>query len=309
MSKFGLIIEGLNQLRINEASNYNSKLGSFIGDESKEVQDSIKKVLNDLFLGLKKDGDGYIEGKKPTIKDYGKYKTMTMKIQTKQIVKGSGSGYSSNIAELYWKKYGKMLGSASLGTDSYSCVFLSLKDEGKDYDMKYSEYLNNTSPEKNVIVGIAKVGFPNSYANKYRSQKKPEDVYSGKYIDKSYRGNTYEVIISLPKVEDIDYEESNKYVSVSNGRSTFYNGVKNRNTAFDVEYNSKDGEFLIHTWDESQGRNGTSAYTILYKKNRNHFKAYKDLLIMFDGNTTKGDVEKIFADNNIKIEHSWYSWD
>ena len=302
-SSIGLIIEGLH--KIDEASNYNSKLKDFIGNESQEVQSFIKKALNDLFLGLKKDGNGYIEGKRPTIKDYGTYKTMTMKIQTKELV---GGKMYQDVSGLYWKSYGKYVGSSNVDGETYSCVFYDLEDNLDTENMRLSEYGKLTDIEKRVIVGVTTVGYPHSYSNKYWYNKGaiPSDVYSGKVVDKSYRGCTYAVIVSLPKSQYFDVQ--NKFMTKDGNTYVFSNNYKNQSGyTYSVSYNSGNGEFHITEYKVNQsGIGDADRFNIIYKKSRNSYKAYQELAQVFNKDTTREEVEGILKKNGVRLEHSYW---
>lgn len=277
------ILEGL--CSINEASVFNSKLNSFLikGKVSDENQKLIKKALNDLFLGIKKDQDGYIEGKRPTIKDEGFYSVITMKIQSNKFDKSINSFYDK---VKYWDgPYDRTY----VDGKGYTCIGIDLDKDGS--------LLNG----KDIIIGVSEIGQPRSYANKYRYQDRPEDEYGGEYIDKSHRGATYRVVVSIPNPDYVEKTYHNPCMTkLKDNVYTFTskNGNETLRVNFDLNKNkvdikcSYDGEY--------------DTYNVIYKSSSKVVKAFEYMVDNFTSKTGSDDAKKMIEGCGVTMVHSYW---
>lgn len=266
------------------ASVYLPKLNVFLADSDKETVAYIKDVLNKIFMGIKKDYNGYIEGKRPTIKDYGKYKTFTMQIQANDIGKDDTAkkwnfhypikDYCKGMGETFTKKINGI---------SYDCI--SNKTLNTDDVRSGSEFEEMTDQAAFPMVGVYCTGIGGSYKN----------------LSKDLPGNTYSVVVSVP-VKDVK-EFSNPFMSKRGSQYTFSNDTKDSSgREFTVSYDMGDGEFVIREFEKGN----PDTFTVLYKKSAKAFNAFKELVDQFDANTTCAQVENILAQNGVKMEHSWW---
>ena len=275
---------------VSEASNYQAKLNQFLQDSDKSVQQWVKKCLNNIFLGIKKDFDGYIEGKRPTIKSYGTYKILKMNIQANSDVKKDSSDVAGKWNFHYpVKDYCTGLGKFTdkkIDGDTYQCVLYNHTGDLSNDRMSRSQHDNATDQSKYPMVGCYSTGIGGSYKN----------------LTKDSKGTTYSIIVSIPEAGQQEftnpfmthqgtvYNFSNDHHSQEDGKDTYT-----------VSYDMSDGEFDIREYTEGSA----DRFTVIYK-GRNHFKAFKDLVNQFDANTSVSTVEKILTDHGLRVEHSWW---
>lgn len=273
------------------ASNYQAKLNQFLDGQSSDVQKFVKNALNGIFLGIKDDFDGYSEGKRPTIKDYGKYKVFKMMIQANSDVKKGDASDVKGKWNFHYpvKDYCSNLGKVAdkkIDGDTYQCVFYN-HNLDLDGTRSGSEYDNLTSQAQYPMVGCYSTGIGGSYKN----------------LNKDVKGTTYSVIVSVP-VKDAE-EFKNPFMTKNGSVYTFSNdhhSSKDGKDSYTVEFDVADGEFVIREFTEGSA----DRFTIIYRGSRNPFKAFKALIDKFDGDTSVGEVERILTDHGLKVAHSWW---
>ena len=273
---------------IRESSAYSAKLSQFLDGQDNDIQRFVKDALNKIFLGIKKDFGGYIEGKRPTIKDYGKFKTLSMQIQANNALKPSDEGGRGTYkyyypVEMYCDGMGKILNKKFNG-DTYQCVLYN-HNENIDDIRSGSEYDDLTSTSVYPMVGAYLTGANGRYKN----------------LDKNVAGNTYSIIVSVPNDSYETY--NNPFMTKSGNRYTFANDTHDsQGYEFTLTYDMSDGEFSIRkTKDDSY-----DTFNIVYRKSRKAHEVFNNLAETFSSVTTCADVEKALADNGIKIKHSWW---
>ena len=268
-------------------SAYAAKLNSFVSDQPSEVQNFIKSCLNAIFVGIRKDFGGYSEGKRPTIKDFGQYQTLSMTIQANNKAK---SGETDNKRwrfyypiKDYCSQFGKII-DKKINGNSYQCVVFNHNEDLEDY-RSGSEYEQLTSQAAYPMVGVYCTGANGRYKN----------------LDKNLDGNTYSVVVSVPKANSTDF--NNPYMTKSGNRYVFSNDTKDSSGyQFTLTYDMSDGEFVSRKFKEGD----PDTYTCVYTTGRNSMKAFKELVDTFDKDTGLGTCSEILTKHGIRIKHSWW---
>ena len=275
---------------IEARSVYLAKLNDFLADEDADVVKFIKNALNRIFMGISKDFDGYIEGKRPTIKDYGTYKTLEMKIQANSDVKKDSNDKPGKWnfhypVKDYCQGLGKIM-DKKFGGDSYECVVYN-HDKDLENARSSSSYDDLTSTSVYPMVGCYSTGIGGSYKN----------------LDKNIKGTTYSVIVSVPVKTQQEF--SNPFMTKQGTRFCFANDhhdEKDGSDSYSVVYDQSDGEFVITEFTEGSA----DRYTIIYRGSRNPQKAFVELVNTFDANTSVGTVQQLLTKNGLKVQHSWW---
>ena len=273
MGKQGSILESLSDLhQINEAtSNFSAKLNTVIGSASKGQQDFIKKFLNSIYLGIMKEYGGYIEGKRPIVKDMKSYKYITWKMQTNQ---------STHYNSLH--KFVDSMGTTTdmyIGGEQYTCMVLDQDGKVVKDDNSYSSE-GGFSIEKNPFVG---------YRYAWGKNEK---------VDVNVAGDTFKFVVSVPNLEYIAWENPDVTKDIRRNKYVF-NGKD-----FNATYDAGEREFIIRT-----GKDIMDQYNILYKKSPKAEKAFSRLYSVFTKDMDKASFESILKEYGVRYEHSWYSWD
>ena len=263
------------------ASVYKSKLHDFIKNQSDDEQKFIKQVLNNIFLGLKKDGDDYVEGKRPTIKDFGDYKQFIMKIQTKTDITENGNHEKDIIL-----RYCKNIKNSQIGYDS------------QNYWHAIT-FNNGTQDKESVKISVDEIGYPHSFSNRFPT------AYGGKALDKTLKGYTYEVIVTVPVSDEKNALNniSSKYLTRSKKGFQLSNGyVDSDGKSFVVSFENAENELSIHINTEGSA----DVYHIYYKSGAKARKAFFALIDIFNGRTTYGECEDFIKKQGVGIGHSYY---
>ena len=274
-SNVNSILEGLVASRnfafVTEGTSvFSSKLDSFIKDLTSSEKKFVKDSLNKLFLGISKDGNGYIEGKRPVTRDKMNYKVMTMKIQTKD-------SFHRNFYEVvpdYLKPLGCKTFNKSIDGVSYICISPKLS-ENDDIFMSSNKFGREFSLESSVVVGIS-------------------ELYGNDKVDKSGSGSAFKIVVSVPNA--VQAVNNNEFVTKSGSEYIFFNDKE-----FEVTYDSGTRRFRT-----SSGSGYGNTFVVLYKGSANAEKAFKELYSVYDKNTTKKDVENILSKNKVSISTSYY---
>lgn len=265
---------------------FSTKLNQFLKEchADDETAKFVKSALNALFLGYGKDFGGYQEGKRPIIKLGQPYATMTMKFQTKE-----PTGYNFyNLNKKYFSKVRGHNHSIKIDGNSYDCVYMDIDSMDDNLSMSGSKWDELYSPAKHVIVGIDSIA--------------DTKMNTANSLDKSYGGDTFRVIVSIPQASTVNPED-NKFVSKRGNMYTFSNGYKNSNNeTYNVRYDMGSTEFSIHASTEGSA----DTFNILYKPSRNAQKAFERLVLDFKANTTRGDVEQLLSEYKIVLKHSYW---
>lgn len=266
------------------ASVYAAKLNQFLDGQSKEVQQFVKAALNAIFMGIKKDYDGYIEGKRATVKDFGQYQTLSMVIQANDVGAGNERGkwsfidpvkdYCSHLGKIFKKK---------INGNEYTCVAI-LADDPDDTD-SWSKYEKATDQAQFAMVGCDSIGTGGSYKN----------------LSKEVYGNTYSIVVSVPDILGTTY--TNPYMTQKGNVYVFANGTtSSRNDrGYTLTFDAADQEFHLQSSEEGS----YDTYHTIYKKSGKALKAFKKLVNTFNANTTEEEVHQFLKDNGVQIEHSW----
>lgn len=259
------IIEGLH---INEGSSvFSSKLNSFLDGLDKEDIQFIKSIINAVYISLGKEFGGYIEGKRPVIKNMTGYKYMTWKMQTNK----------STRYKFYslMKKYMSVVKNKpfdySIDGTRYYGVSQSVDDAE---NLRPSELNSKFAPDNSIFVGV--------YSVDYSNQK----------VDPSKEGDTFKFIVSIPTGSG---EFNNPNVE-KKGQKYIFSGK-----GFSIIYDAGSKEF-----ETQKGESFFSSLVTLYKPSRNSEKAFKMMYKYFTNHSTLGEMENILRDNNIRVSTSWY---
>lgn len=259
------IIEGLH---INEGSSvFSSKLNKFLEDLDKEDIQFIKSIINSIYINLGKEYNGYIEGKRPVLKDKTGYKYMTWKMQTNK----------STRYEFYniMRRYMSVVQGEPFNMKIDGTSYLGVS-KGIDSD-EYSsprQLKNDASPDKSIFVGVYSAG------------------YANEKVDPSKEGDTFKFIVCIPTgssgADNPDVEkQGQKYIFKGKGYS--------------VTYDTGSKEFEVQ-----HGDNWLDSLVTIYKPSRNSEKAFKEMYLMFTDHTPLGVLTKIIDKHNIRVSTSWY---
>lgn len=280
----GPILEGLNQSRINEGTSvFSSKLDAFIKNEEKGVQDFVKKALNAIFLGFKKKYGGYQEGKRPVQRDMGSYRIFTMKLQTNE---STNYNFYNDVDE-FFKPFKLLHARVKIDGEEYEAVFKDVDEAVGREERSASGWADVTSPAKNILVGVA---------TQYGANKQ---------IDKTSKGDTFKVIVSLP-IKDAKAFPENRFATKRGNRySLSHDAVDGK--AWGIEFDEGDNEFSMWSRDvDAEGISSMDTFHVLYKPSRKAREAFIEIMNTFNAKTTEGQVEQILSKYGVKLKHSWW---
>jgi len=278
-------------LLVEATSVYLAKLNQFLADEDPTVARWIKDVLNKIFVGIEKDFGGYIEGKRPTVKDFGDHRIFKMMIQAQSDVKKDSNdepgkwNFHYPIKD-YCSSMGKIV-DKKIDGDQYQCV-LYQNDQDLDDTTSWKEFEKKTDLAAYPAVGVYETGIGGSYKN----------------LTKDVPGTTYSVIVSLP-VSQADALPVNKFLTKSGTSYTLANDhhdEKDGSDSYTVRFDASDGEFVITKYQEGSA----DRYTAIYRGSRDPFRVFRGLCDIFDANTSAGQVSTFLTDNGVRLKHSWW---
>ena len=244
---------------LREASSvYLAKLNQFLDGQDPQTVKWIKAVLNKIFLGIKNDFDGYREGKRPTIREYGTYKVFFMTIQAVSDVKAGSNDVKGKwnhhyLIKDYCSGMGKQIGKKFEG--NYYDMIVNTEDFDET-DMRSTEADALTDREKFPMVGVYCTGIGGNYKN----------------LSKDIPGSTYSIIVSVPETEVKEYK--NPFMTQSGNHFQFsneYHEDEDGKDYFTVSFDMSDGEFtIVKSREDSADR-----FTIIYKRSKNTMKAFE----------------------------------
>lgn len=253
--------------QINEgSSNFSSKLTTFLKDVPKQDQAFIKQALNFVYLGLGKEFGGYIEGKRPIIKNKNTYSYMTWKIQTKE-----STNYAFyNIMSKYWKPTGHKPMNLEIDGIRYYAIVKDVK-ETPDYVPAARDFHRNFSVDTATIIGV--------YSASYKNEK----------VDPNAPGDTFKFIVSVP-----------------NASYTLVDNPEVEKVGMKYFFRCKDGSAEFDAGSNEFCANSSSGLRSLYKASRNAEKAFQEIYQDFKKTWSIYELEGILKDNKVPLSTSYY---
>ena len=276
-------------LSVQKKSVFEDKLKTFLADLDADEQQFVKNALNRFYLGLKNEFGGYIEGKRPTIKDLGSSKVMFWKIQSTSPTGSTGSTkpiwYSKcpsdyNLMKKFWVPLDKAIHPFALDGNSYYGISRGLEVDDKRLQSTYAMD-HNFHQEQEVIVGVDCIA-----DTKWQTSKS---------MDKSINGDTFRIIISVPNAMFRDDSIPNRCAE-PDGRTL-------SNELCTVSYNPNSKK--IRGADLTDSINEPRFYTT---KKTGLDTGWKKLMLQFDEYTKMDDCMTIISQEGV-ITHFYYAID